>query len=102
MKGLMIGGKALSLAFWLLSLSTLAGWWDSPFEQLILLLAASMALLHGLQLWLFSSLLASAGKGWGERLQVLLFGIFHLYSLKPVQNEPASPSACAGQEAAHA
>ncbi|MGP0170653.1 DUF1145 domain-containing protein [Pseudomonas sp. NCHU5208] len=102
MKGLMIGGKALSLAFWLLVLGALAGRLDSPFEQLILLLAASMALLHGLQLWLFSNLLAATGNGWGARLQVLLFGIFHLYSLKPAQNEPASPSAGAEQEAVHA
>ena len=100
MKVLMIGGKALSLAFWLLLLSTLAGWLGSPFEQLILLLAASMALMHGLQLWLFSSLLAAAGNGWGVRLQVLLFGIFHLYSLKPAQNESASVSG--DEEAAHA
>lgn len=102
MKVLMIGGKAVSLAFWLVSLSTLAGWLASPFAQLLQLLAASLALLNALQLWLFSSLLAGTGKRWGDRLQVLLFGIFHLYALQPAQSEPVSTDAPCTEEAAHA
>lgn len=79
MKALLIAGKALTLSFWLLFGVTLAGWLGTPFAQLIYLLAAFVLVLHGAQLWLFAAALGRDGNPWPDRVQVLLFGIFHLY-----------------------
>ncbi|HEY1026819.1 MAG TPA: DUF1145 domain-containing protein [Pseudomonas sp.] len=101
MKALMITGKALTLSFWLVFGAALAKWLGSPFEQLIYLLAAFLLSLHGLQLWLFSSLLVGRASPWLDRIQVLLFGIFHLYPLKA--GKPADePLALAVEDTAHA
>lgn len=101
MKALMITGKALALSFWLVFCAALAKWLGSPFEQLIYLLAAFLLSLHGLQLWLFSSLLVVRSSPWLDRVQVLLFGIFHLYPLK-VDKPVEAPVAVTVEEAAHA
>ncbi|VXC89506.1 conserved hypothetical protein [Pseudomonas sp. 8Z] len=100
MKVLMMLGKVLAGAFWLVFAAALARWLDSPFEQMIYVLGACLLLLHGLQLWLFANLLAARGSLLHERLQVLLFGIFHLYPLRKV-SAPA-PTSVADQEVAHA
>jgi len=101
MKALLIMGKALALVFWLVFGAALAKRLGAPFEQLVYLLAAFLALLHGVQLWLFSGLLSGRANPWLDRLQVLLFGIFHLYPLKPLP-QPETATDDAMEEAAHA
>ena len=101
MKALMIAGKALALSFWLVFGAALAKWLGSPFEQLIYLLAAFLLSLHGLQLWLFSTLLVGRANPWLDRIQILLFGIFHLYPLK-VEKPTEASVAVAVEEVAHA
>ena len=101
MKALLIMGKALALVFWLVFGAALTKRLGAPFEQLVYLLAAFLALLHGVQLWLFSGLLAGRANPWLERIQVLLFGIFHLYPLKAVQ-QPNAPTVATIEETAHA
>ncbi|HBZ95488.1 MULTISPECIES: DUF1145 domain-containing protein [unclassified Pseudomonas] len=101
MKALLIMGKALALVFWLVFGAALAKRLGTPFEQLVYLLAAFLALLHGAQLWLFSGLLSGRASPWLDRIQVLLFGIFHLYPLKTVQ-QPATVTTATIEEAAHA
>ena len=54
-----------------------------------------------MQLWLFSGLLSGRASPWLDRVQVLLFGIFHLYPLKTEQG-PESAAATVLEEAAHA
>ncbi|QNH05318.1 DUF1145 domain-containing protein [Ectopseudomonas composti] len=99
MNVLLIAGKALALAFWLVFGAALAKRFGAPFEQMIYLMAGFLALLHGTQLWLFSDLLSGRGSPWLDRAQVLLFGIFHLYPLKAEQQPEA---AAVIEEAAHA
>lgn len=101
MKALLIVGKALALAFWLVFGAALAKRFGAPFEQLVYLLAAFLSLLHGAQLWLFSGLLSGRACPWLDRVQVLLFGIFHLYPLKAGQQSEAV-AATMIEEAAHA
>jgi len=101
MKALLGVGKALVLAFWLVLGAALAKRFGAPFEQLVYLLAGFLVLLHGAQLWLFSSLLNGRANPWLDRAQVLLFGIFHLYPLKAVPPSGAT-SAAEIEGAAHA
>jgi putative membrane protein len=101
MKAVLIMGKALALVFWLVFGAALAKRLGAPFEQLVYVLAAFLSLLHGVQLWLFSSVLSGRANPWMDRVQVLLFGIFHLYPLKVVQ-QPDSAAAASVGEAAHA
>ena len=101
MKALLIMGKALALAFWLLFAAALAKRLGAPFEQLVYLLAAVLAVLHGAQLWLFSGLLSGRANPLSDRLQVLLFGIFHLYPLK-AERQSETVAAPVMEEAAHA
>ena len=101
MKALLMVGKALALAFWLVFAAALAKRLGTPFEQLVYLLAGFLALLHAAQLWLFSGLLSGRASPWLDRVQVLLFGIFHLYPLKAEQRSSSIPAAVL-EEDAHA
>ncbi|MDH2199153.1 DUF1145 domain-containing protein [Ectopseudomonas oleovorans] len=101
MKALLRMGKALALIFWLVFGAALSKRLEAPFEQLVYLLAGFLAFLHVAQLWLFSSLVAARANPWLDRVQVLLFGIFHLYPLKTEQG-PESAAATVLEEAAHA
>lgn len=97
MKVLMMLGKVLAGAFWLVFAAALGHWLDSPFQQMIYLLAACLLVLHALQLWLFVKVPATGASPWYDRFQVMLFGIFHLYALA----KPEAP-AVANAEVAHA
>lgn len=101
MKALLRVGKALALVFWLVFGAALAKRFGTPFDQLVYLLAGFLALLHGVQLWLFSSLLSGRSKPWLDRLQILLFGIFHLYPLQAGQQSDSAAGSLL-EEAAHA
>jgi putative membrane protein len=101
MQALTMLGKALAGLFWLAFGAALAKWLGSPFEQLLYLLAALLLVIHGLELWLFAGLLKGRANPWQDRVQILLFGVFHLLSLKPATpvQEPAELNC---DEVAHA
>lgn len=97
-------GKGTAVLFWLSLLGALSGVLAKPFDQLLSLLALVLILVHGLELWLFSAAFSGRANPWLDRLQVLLFGVFHLALVKPdlhldaQQESPAQSNA----EAAHA
>lgn len=101
MKAMLSVGKVVALAFWLVFGAALAKRFGAPFEQLIYLLAGVLALLHGAQLWLFSGLLSGRASPWLDRVQILLFGIFHLYPLK-AEHDSKTAAVAVVEEAAHA
>ena len=101
MQALTMLGKALAGLFWLAVGAALGEWLGSPFEQLLYLLAVLLLVIHGLELWLFTELLKGRARPWLDRLQVVLFGVFHLLSLRaerPLQES----AALAGDGVAHA
>lgn len=83
MQGLIMVGKGAVALFWLVFGAALNKWLGSPFEQLVYLLAVALLLLHGLELWLCAALLQQRANPWLDRVQILLFGAFHLIALKP-------------------
>lgn len=96
-------GKGVAALFWLCLLGALAGVLAKPFDQLLSLAALVLMLVHGLELWLFSGAFNGRTNPWLDRLQVLLFGVFHLALIKPalqmdMQSESPEPDA----EVAHA
>ncbi|MGQ7958500.1 DUF1145 domain-containing protein [Pseudomonas sp. SP16.1] len=101
MQALTMLGKALAGLFWLAVGAALGNWLGSPFAQLLYLLAASLLLIHGMELWLFGDRLKGRANPWLDRLQVLLFGVFHLLSQR-VEEPLEEPSVPAGEEVAHA
>lgn len=94
-------GKGLAGLFWLVLAAAVAKWLGSPFEQLIYALAAVLLVVHALEVVLFAGLLRGRTNPWGDRLQIMLFGAFHLVTLKvaPVADESVR---IATEEAIHA
>ncbi|MFI8747408.1 DUF1145 domain-containing protein [Pseudomonas sp. NPDC077186] len=101
MQALTMLGKALAGLFWLAFGAALASWLGSPFEQLLYLLAALLLVIHGLELWLFAALLKERANPWRDRVQILLFGVFHLLALQSARPEQESMQ-LGGEEVAHA
>lgn len=82
-------GKVMTLGFWLMVLVNMATVLPSPFDVL-LRLAGSLALLtHLLELVLFNSNLRGRVHPWRDRLQILVFGIFHIQSISRPSAEVA-------------
>ena len=77
-------GKVLALLFWALVLVNLLANFAKPFGMLLHVAGASVLLIHGLELLLFKTRLTNRPRLWLERLQVLVFGVFHLLGLPPV------------------
>ena len=77
-------GKLLALLFWALVLVNLLASFAKPFGVFLHLAGALVLLIHGFELLLFKARLAQRPRPWLERLQVLLFGVFHLFGLPPV------------------
>lgn len=77
-------GKLLALLFWALVVINLLASFAKPFGVLLHLAGASVLLIHGFELLLFKARLEQRPRPWLERLQVLLFGAFHLFGLPPV------------------
>lgn len=77
-------GKLLALLFWALVLINLLVNFAKPFDVFLHVAGASVLLIHGLELLLFKARLELRPRPWLERLQVLLFGAFHLFGLPPV------------------
>jgi putative membrane protein len=76
-------GKLLALLFWALVLVNLFASFAKPFGLLLQAAGALILLIHGLELLLFKARLENRPRLWLERLQVLLFGVFHLLGLPP-------------------
>jgi len=84
-------GKILTLGFWVVVLINQLFLLPSPFDILIKLAGSLVLLTHMLELFLYSSSLRERAHPWRDRLQILVFGIFHIQSF-------SAPSA----EASHA
>lgn len=82
-------GKLLALLFWALVLINLLASFAKPFDVLLYLGGALVLLIHGLELLLFKAQLEQRPRLWLDRLQVLLFGAFHLFSLPPATQAEA-------------
>lgn len=81
--------KLLVAGFWLLVLSNLATRLSDPFGMLINVIGAAVALIHVLEILLCNSRLRGRPHPWRDRLQILLFGAFHLLSMPKKTSEPA-------------
>jgi putative membrane protein len=85
MKRLLVLGKVLAAIFWGVVLANLLQPFAQPFTLLLQLGGALLLLIHALELWAFNKRLGACQNPGQERLQILLFGIFHLHGLPAVQ-----------------
>ncbi len=87
MKILLGLGKVLTALFWGVVLANLINPFAQPFALLLNMAGALLVLIHGLELWLFNERVNGRTRLGLERVQILLFGIFHLQglSLAPAQ-----------------
>lgn len=74
-------GKTAVAVFWLLVLANLVSPLNKPVDLLLNLLGALVLLAHVVELALFGNRLRGLSSVNLHRMQVLLFGIFHLYGL---------------------
>lgn len=77
-------GKVLALLFWTLILVSLLVSFAQPFGLFLHVAGVVVLLVHGVELLLFKARLEQRPRLWLERLQVLLFGAFHVFGLPPV------------------
>lgn len=80
-------GKVLTLAFWLVVLVSLAVELPNPFNILLKLVGGLLLLAHLLEVLLFNGDLHGRVHPWRDRLQVVLFGMFHLQSFSRPSRE---------------
>lgn len=74
-------GKALMMVFWAIVGLNLTTPFAHPFASLIGLAAVLVLVLHSLELLLFRGRLSALPRPRMARLQVLIFGVFHLLTL---------------------
>jgi putative membrane protein len=74
-------GKFLTLLFWLVVLVNLLNPLIHPLHLLVKLAGNLLLLMHLLELVLFNSSLKRRAHRWRDRLQILLFGVFHLQTI---------------------
>ncbi|WP_416638296.1 DUF1145 domain-containing protein [Pseudomonas sp. OHS18] len=95
-------GKLLATLFWCVVLINLISPYAQPFAQLLTLAGAVVLCLHLAELVLFNALLGAQPRAAVERAKVLLFGMFHVWSLPaaealaeavPTNAEEAAPCA---------
>lgn len=75
-------GKLLTLLFWAVVLTNLLKPLINPFDLLINLAGCLLALTHLLELMLFNGSLRGRPHPWRDRLYILLFGMFHVQTLR--------------------
>lgn len=92
MKKLLGVGKALAALFWGAALANLLDPFAQPFAALLYLASALIILVHGVELWLFDERLSNARQPWLQRVQVVLFGVFHVLTLPSAQVAEAAES----------
>lgn len=76
-------GKLITLLFWALVLLSPQIAFTQPFTWLLQAVGVFVLLVHVFELWWFKSRFHNRAKPWLDRLQVMLFGVFHLYALAP-------------------
>lgn len=74
-------GKFLTLLFWLVVLVNLLHPLIHPLNLLLKLAGNLLLLTHLLELILFNGSLKGRVHRWRDRLQILLFGVFHLQTV---------------------
>ncbi|WP_342244239.1 DUF1145 domain-containing protein [Pseudomonas sp. OTU5201] len=74
-------GKLVALLFWLVVIANLISPFARPFEMLLNGAGGLLILVHLLEIMLFNSLLRGRASPWLDRMQLLLFGVFHLLSI---------------------
>ncbi|MGH8418792.1 MAG: DUF1145 domain-containing protein [Pseudomonas sp.] len=80
-------GKVLTLGFWAVVLVNQTAVLPIPFDMLIKLAGSLLLLTHVMELVLFSGSLRGRSHPWFDRVQILIFGIFHLQSFGRRQAE---------------
>lgn len=74
-------GKLLATLFWCVVLINLISPYAQPFAQLLKLAGAAVLCLHLAELVLFNAVLRAQPRVAVERAKVLVFGMFHVWSL---------------------
>ncbi|MFZ6045477.1 DUF1145 domain-containing protein [Pseudomonas sp. CR3202] len=74
-------GKVIALLFWLVVIANLVSPFTQPFQLLLNGAGILLILVHLVEIFLFNSLLRTRARPWLDRLQLLLFGVFHLLSI---------------------
>lgn len=87
MKALVGLGKLIALLFWLAVLANLLNPFAHPFGALLTLAGGLILLIHIVELLALGKRLRGRPHPWMDRLQVLLFGVFHFISLPNVNVE---------------
>lgn len=80
-------GKALTTAFWLLIITSLTITMPHPFGLMFKLAGGLLLLTHIIELIGYHASLRGRPHPWRDRLQILLFGLFHLNTFKRPQAE---------------
>lgn len=81
MKVLLGLGKVVVVLFWLAVVINLVRPFAAPFAQGLLLAGGLTALVHLAEVALFNARFQARPRPWLDRLQVLLFGGFHLFGM---------------------
>lgn len=74
-------GKVVALLFWLAVIANLVSPFAKPFDLLLSAAGGLLILIHLFEILLFNSLLRGRANPWLDRLQLLLFGVFHLLGI---------------------
>ncbi|WP_282339704.1 DUF1145 domain-containing protein [Pseudomonas sp. PS02288] len=86
MKLLSLLGKAIVLVFWLVLLVNLLQPFAAPFALLLNLCGVVFLVAHVIEILVFRARLQGCPKPWSDRLQIMLFGVFHLLALRPAKS----------------
>jgi putative membrane protein len=83
-------GKLLTLLFWLVVLFNLLVPFVHPLHLLVNLAGGVLAILHFLEALLCNRSLKGRAHPWRDRLNILIFGVFHLQTLPAATASKAS------------
>jgi putative membrane protein len=92
-------GKLLATLFWCVVLANLIDPYAQPFAQLLMLAGVAVLALHAAEMLLFNRLLSAQPSVGVARMNVLAFGMFHLWALPAVEHTSQPVSL---EETAHA
>ena len=81
MKTFLLLGKLVTLLFWGVVLFNLYQPLAQPFELMLRVAGAALLALHVLELGVFNRQLKAVPRSLWQRLQVVLFGVFHVLGL---------------------
>ncbi|AYC33943.1 DUF1145 domain-containing protein [Pseudomonas cavernae] len=74
--------KGVLAMFWLVALLNVVYPFGAPLHGWLLAISGVMLLVHVVEVLLFNRRLSARPRPWLERIQVLLFGVLHLKSLR--------------------